>query len=448
MYVCDRGAVLRIVTDKTQITSAPKSSAQAAEDRPKLITIPWPGSEVQPAPPTQSKQVFPIRWPSRCGKSYNTKTEDYDFGSSKEIKIQEAVNQMDGPYKRIMGWVHITQAPAGQAAGTISSQVSYAVSSSVDINSIKYAATTTGLTVGDPSVPDSFKGLPAGSACLGMSIVLYVAPGATLENFDVTSSHLGMQIHNGVKFSVTNTTSVSLGSGTLDSTAFDSRTTYLSTTSGSISGAFSLSDLISVTTKSGSVNIDIEPQAAPGGLSSPALFEATSHSGSMRVDFKRKHIPARDYQLTLNTTVGSIDGSFIHGSSTRIASVAGSVKADILPYASGSTASRLETTTHSGMMSIHLQSPYTGKGVPMGALSSAHTSVSGAVELVYPREWQGYINGTTLSGSLHLQGQGIELVNQNDEPGSNHVEATKGSGASTMLFDTVSGACDLTIGKI
>ena len=446
--MCD-GAVLRlIVTDRTQITSAPKSSAQAAEDRPKLITIPWPGSEVQPAPPTQSKQVFPIRWPSRCGKQYNVKTEDFDFGTSKEIKIQEAVNQIDGPYKRIMGWVHIAQAPAGQAAGTISSQVSYAVSSSVDINSIKYGATATSLTVGDPSVPDSFKGMPAGSACLGMSIVLYMAPGATLENLDVTSSHLGMQVHNGVKFSVTNKTSVSLGSGTLDSIAFDSRETYLQTTSGSISGAFSLSDLISVNTKSGSVNIDVEPKAVTAGIAPAALFAATSHSGSMRIDFKRKHIPARDYQVFLNTTVGSIDGAFIHGSKTQIASVAGSVKADILPYSSGDTASLIETSTHSGLMSIRLRSPYTGKGVPMTALTSTHTSISGAIDLEYPTEWQGYINGTTLSGSLHLQGQGLQLMHENDEPGSNHVEAQKGGGKSTMKFDTVSGGCDLTIGKI
>jgi DUF4097 and DUF4098 domain-containing protein YvlB len=436
-----------MVTDGTQISTS-NSSAQAADDRPNLITIPWPGSAAKPPPPAKEKQVFPIRWPTRCGKQYNVKTEDYDFGTSKEIKIQEAVHILDGPYKRINGWIHVAQAPANQAAGTIQSRVSYAVSPSVDVASVKYSATSTSLTIGDPSVPDSLMGIPAGSACLGMSIVLYVAPGAVLENLDVSASHLGMQVHNGVNFSVTNKTSISLRSGTLDSVAFDSRETYLTTTSGSVSGAYSLSDLVSVNTKSGSVNIDIEPKKSSKTISKQALFSANSQSGSMRIDFKRKHIPERDYQLFLNTTVGSIDGAFIHGSKSEINSVAGSVNADILPFKSGNFASLLETSTHSGQMRIKVRSPYKARGVPMTGLTSTHKSVSGGVDLSYPREWQGHINGTSLSGSLHMQGQGLELLNENDEPGSNHVEAKKGNGGSTMEFDTVSGGCEIVIGKI
>lgn len=417
---------------------------------PDIIPTTWPSSTVAPtpSPSVQSKQIFPIRWPARCGKKYNVKTEEYDFGSSKDISIKEVINQLDGPYKRIQGWVHVTKAPTDQAVGTVQARMSYAVSPSIDVDSVKYTSTSNSLTIGDLSAQSAALGsLPAGSACLGMSIVLYIAPGASLENFNVDTTHLGMQIHGGVNFSVTNTSSVSLTSGTLDASMLKSQRTYLKTTSGSISGKYALADLLAIETKTGSVNVNVQPQAPAAGGSSSAVFRANTHSGSMRIDFDRKRIPERDYQVYLNSTVGSVDGAFIHGSQTTIDSVAGSVTVDILPYKSGAFASKLDTSTHSGQMNVTLRAPYKAKGEPMTALMSTHKTVSGGLGLKYPKEWQGHIDGTSLSGELHLQGKDLELINQNDTPGKNHVEAKKGSGKSKMVFSTVSGGCDIKIGK-
>lgn len=375
------------------------------------------------------------------------KTEEHEFGSSSRVSIEEAMHQLDGPYRRIQGWVHITKAPADQAAGTVQARMSYAVSPSIDVDSIRYDATSDSLTIGDPSTPPGFENVPAGSACLGMSIVLYMAPGAILETLDVRATHLGMQIHDGVDFSVKNTTSISLTSGTLDASMLKSQQTFLRTTSGSISGKYALSDLLAIDTKTGSVNIDVAPQAAASGGPSSAVFRASSHSGSMRIDFERKRIPERDYQVYLNSTVGSMDGSIIHGSTTIISSVAGSVTADILPFKSGNYASTLDTITHSGQMNITLRAPYKAKSIPMMGMTSTHKSVSGGMGLKYPKEWQGKIDGTSLSGELHLQGDELELLGQDDTPGKNHIEAKKGNSGSKMAFDTVSGGCDIKIGK-
>ncbi|KAJ8112987.1 hypothetical protein OPT61_g4778 [Boeremia exigua] len=418
---------------------------------PDIIAIPWPSQSVSvpvPSAPAQSKQIFPIRWPARCGKKYNVKTEEYDFGSSSDVSIKEAMNQLDGPYKRIQGWIHITKAPADQAAGTVQARMSYAVSPSIDVDSIKYSSTSNSLAIGVPSTPPGFESLPTGSACLGMSIVLYMAPGATLDTLNIEAIHLGMQIHSGTDFSVRNTSSISLTSGTLDASMLKSQRTFLRTTSGSISGKYALSDLLDIDTKSGSVNVDIAPQAAAPERSSPAMFRASSHSGSMRVDFERKHIPQRDYQVYLNSTVGSVDGSFIHGSQTIINTVAGSMTVDILPFQAGEFASILDTSTHSGQMNVTLRAPYKAKGVPMMGMTSTHRSVSGGMALKYPKEWQGHIDGTSLSGELHLQGDELELLSENDTPGKNHVEALKGDTGSKMTFDTVSGGCDIRIGKV
>ncbi|RYN17883.1 hypothetical protein AA0112_g11864 [Alternaria arborescens] len=453
-------AAVSVRRDKQATVTTAPSSAQSAQgdaahpegfidddsDKPSLIAVPWPSpsAAAQAAP----KQSFPIRWPAKCGKQYNVRTEHHDFSKASELNIQEAVHQLDGPYKRVAGWIHVAQAPPEQAAGTIQVKMSYAVSSSVDVNSVAYASSSTGITIGDPTFPDGFDGVRPGTACLGMSVVIYMAPGASLSNFKVATTHMGMQIHPGANFTVKDTTSISTTTGTLDVVDFSSRQTYLQTISGSISGKYALSDLLSVKTKSGSVNIDIEPQAAASGSTNPAIFMVDSLSGSIRTDFKRKHIPDRDYQTYINTTVGSVDGTFIHGSRTEFNSVAGLVTADILPFKSGDYQSEIYTSTHSGQTTLTLRSPYKAKNVAMSGLVSTHKSTSGGLDVTYPPEWSGVVDGTSLSGALHLQGKDLELLGENDEPGKNHVEAKKGEGDSSLSFDTVSGECEIKIGKL
>lgn len=85
------------------LKSHPDGFIDDDSERPHLIAVPWPtptpAGAVQPPPPTESKQVFPIRWAASCGKDYNVKVEEYDFGTNKDINIQEAVHQLDGSYK-------------------------------------------------------------------------------------------------------------------------------------------------------------------------------------------------------------------------------------------------------------------------------------------------------------------------------------------------------------
>jgi hypothetical protein len=418
------------------------------DERPDLIAVPWPTpSGAQPPKPTQSRQVFPIRWPAFCGKEYNVKVEEYDFGSAKDLNIQEAVHQMDDSYKKVYGWIHVVRAPANQAPGTIQARFSYAASPSVNLESVKRSPTANGLIIGDPTYADGFDGVHKGTNCLGMSLVVYVSPGFEMETLNVVSNHMGMQIHYGIDFSVTNSTRISLTKGTLDAAAFNSRETHLKTISGSISGLYSLLDLITVTSKSGSVNIEIEPMAATASSSPSAIFMVDAHSSSVRTDFKRKRIPERDYQVYINTTVGSVDATLIHGSRTEINSVAGAVTADLVPYKSGDYASTMNTNTQSGQTKVTLRTPYKAKGVPMTGLTSVHQTTSGALLVTYPQEWIGHVNGTSLNGALNLEGKDLELLGENDKPQNNHVEAKKGNDGGKMDFITESGECKIKIGK-
>jgi hypothetical protein len=404
-------------------------------ERPDLIAIPWPTptpSGIQPPSPSQSKEVFPIRWPTFCGKEYNVKVEEYDFGSAKELNIQEAVHQMDNSYKKVYGWIHVVRAPANQAPGSIQARFSYAVSPSVSIENVKRSPTANGLVIGDPTYADGLWSTWLPESKLRLNIA---------------SLHMGMQIHNGVDFSVTKSTHVSLTKGTLDAAAFNSRETHLKTISGSISGLYSLHDLITVTSKSGSVNIEVEPMVATASSSPSAIFKVDAHSSSVRTDFKRKRIPERDYQVYINTTVGSVDATLIHGSRTEINSVAGFVNADLLPYKSGNYASMINTNTQSGQTKVTLRTPYKAKNMPMTGLTSIHQTTSGELDVTYPQEWIGHVNGTSLNGALHLEGEDLVLLGENDEPQNNHVEAKKGVNGGSMDFNTVSGECKIKIGK-
>jgi DUF4097 and DUF4098 domain-containing protein YvlB len=347
----------------------------------------------------------------------------------------------------------VAPAPSDQAAGTIQAKMSYAVSDTLDVNSIKYEYRADGLTIGDPTFPDGFDGISKGSACLGISVTLYISPGARIDNLKIQSSHLGMQVHNGVNFTVKNTTAISLTTGTLDSVSFNSRETHLKTISGSISGKYSLFDLVSIETKSGSVNVNIEPKEAVEGSSPSAVFKANSLSGSVRADFERTRIPPRDYQVDITTTVGSVDGTFIHGSRTEIISIEGQIAADLLPYSSTNldTPSILTTTTTDGQSLITVRSPYKSKkstSTIMNKMVSTHKSVNGVMDLTYPQEWEGSVEGQSFNGTVHLQGKDLVLVKEEEREGFNQVEARKGSGGSTMVFGTVSGGCEVRVGKI
>ncbi len=425
-----------------------KDDSNDDSDRPHLIAIPWPETTKTPVKPKPARPDFPIRWPSICGRDFQVKTEEYDFGAVNELSIQEAIHKRDGHYKRVEGWIHVTKAPADQAAGTIQAKMTYAVSPEVDLESVPHSSTKTGITIGDSSFMDGFDGIGKGTYCLGMSIVLYMAPGVSLDTLDISALHMGMQIHNEADFSVKNSTSISLTSGTIQAAALKSRSTHLQTISGSISGKYSLSDLLLVTTKSGSVNINVEPEALEKGHTSPAVFKIDALSSSVRVDFQRKNIPERDYQTIIETTAGSVDGRFIHGSRTEIRSEAGFVKADLLPFKSGDYHSELYTNTHSGQTNLTLRAPYKAQNMPLKGLISTHKTTSGGLNVWYPEEWMGFVDGTSLSGALHLQGNDLVLLNQNDKPGQNHVEARKGGDGSLMAFDTMNGGCEVTIGKV
>ncbi|KAF2125650.1 hypothetical protein P153DRAFT_389104 [Dothidotthia symphoricarpi CBS 119687] len=260
-----------------------------------------------------------------------------------------------------------------------------------------------------------------------------------LETLNINSAQLGLHIHDGVDFAITNSTAIS---GALETVAFASRGIW----AGSVSR--SLLNMLSMKTNGGSVSVHVEPKPAVDGGSLQVNFKAESRMGSIRVDVEHEHSPERDYQTDVNRTDGSINGTFIHSSKTVIKSVAGLVTADLLPYKSGDYPSIIDTNTQSGQTSVTVRTPYKTKGLPMTGLVSSHTMMSGALGLAHPREWEVHVTGTSTSGILHLQGKSLELVGENDELRGIMLERGKEVGGSSMPISTVDEGYEVESGTM
>ena len=195
---------------------------------------------------------------------------------------------------------------------------------------------------------------------------------------------------------------------------------------------------------SGSIDIDVVPKDADENNVQPAILRLSSKSGSIRALTSTISVPARDYQATLKSLNGGIDATLLHGSHTSLRTLNGHINADLYPY--GHNDSRTDINTHckSGSTDITVHSSLSHFNDPINKLYSEHHGLSGSVSLWYPAQWQGMIEGSTLSGSIDIDWDGVKVV-RDDKRGwiKRTVEAVRGEGESQLTFSTKSGSLNL-----
>lgn len=222
------------------------------------------------------------------------------------------------------------------------------------------------------------------------------------------------------------------------------RETNIHLTSGSVSGSYPLYDVLDISTISGSIDIDVEPKDADEDNVQPAILRLSSKSGSIRALTSTVSVPARDYQTTLRSLNGGIDATLLHGSYTSLRSLNGRINADLYPY--GHNNSRTDISTHckSGSTDITVHSSLSHPADPIKKLYSEHHGLSGSVSLWYPAQWQGTIQGSTSSGSIDLEWDGIKVI-RDEKKGwvKRTVEAVRGEGEGQMRFSSLSGSLSL-----
>jgi hypothetical protein len=127
---------------------------------------------------------------------------------------------------------------------------------------------------------------------------------------------------------------------------------------------------------------------------------------------------------------------------TMVKSVSGMIQLDVLPY--GDKPSNLYMSSASGRQEVTVRNPLRGSAKKLGQMESTHDSQSGSLQLRYPSDWAGKIEGSTTSGRIEVRGRGVHVIEQE----SHYVRAEKDSdeGSSELVFKALSGSATLSFG--
>jgi hypothetical protein len=206
----------------------------------------------------------------------------------------------------------------------------------------------------------------------------------------------------------------------------------------SITGTYTLHDLIDFSTSSGSISITVQLSddilLNPRPSFSPTLKLSTK-SGSLTLNFNSprfSNVPL-NHTTILKTVSGSCGARIAHGLSTSVTTTSGSQSLNIYPSPSGNE-SYLTTTSSSGSQSIRVYDPVGAKLDHFKA--SINTLGSASLHIKYPKAWEGTVHASSAgSGSVNLHGS-IEV----DDLGKREKRGRRGVGATTEVRGLGSGS--------
>ncbi|KAI4104753.1 MAG: hypothetical protein L6R37_003107 [Teloschistes peruensis] len=292
--------------------------------------------------------------------------------------------------------------------------------------------------------------------CVHIKTTIWIPKGLDLSSFNIHTDSLSVIFADNVPFRPNTPISISAPEGsvelhsthqTLSSLFIDAlETTVLS--SGSVKGHFTLRDSLAIHLSSGSIEIDLALASSPSNTTDSAHLDLETTSGSIRVatttiatpDAIPKH---KDYRSSLRTNSGSIHATLVHGSATDLRSDSSSVHASLFPHGDLDNRSDITTKGLSGSTDIVLYPSLTNPTEPMRNLYASYTGISGSVRVQYPVQWEGKVEGSTVSGHIGVAWPGLKIVEDSDGWGSHRLKAVKGDGNGVLMFKGVSGSVEL-----
>lgn len=388
-------------------------------------------------------------------------TTKYEFPEPSEFSLIQKVR--DGSsyssnyydYVRTEGEIHVR--PATEQLNTnlqvhIMTHCSY-----VDHMSLNSVRTKTNSTLVMETLNYIKRDDSRSNLSIRVNITIFVAPGTVLQNFDIDTQSFAIIFHPDLDYTVKDSTTLSTiarpirmptGSSKLLTTT-RTREIIIHSSSGSVTGAYPLYDLLSITTLSGSIAISYIPKTSSELHPKPAALLLSTSSASIRATTptidSSQPIPDRDYKNDISTASGSITATLLHSSQTSLRTASGQIVAAIHPHGSLSTPSLLSTDSTSGSTTVTVHNSLSHPSSSMRALSASHHFISGSLKLSYPSQWQGRIFGETVSGSLNMHWDGVTVIKDYKKwTGGRELEAERGEGGEARLeFGGVSGSAVL-----
>ena len=457
-------------------------------------------------PPTHKLPLPDHEDTRQCTYNSDSAYESFDFRDPGNFTFLEMIDSssfssLSPAGARLGGTIRIS--PFSKSSSTPNSAdvairiwVHAAATSPWTIESLRAVRDEDGFELGFPDVRIDDDKLSYGiqgweRPCLDFAVLIQVQRDVKIQNWDLTTAHLDVEVESGLfvepedwyqlsdadqgtedeqqdGFALTNDSSIYAIKGNVHAAYWNSRRTKIETTSGAISGTYALRDSLEVKSGSGSIDVGVEPKEAAKSDPKDAAADllVKSHSGSLNIECPARHdetqgmIPVRRYNTRIETQSSSIDGRYLLGESTTFKSHSGSLDVYVLPVTTNAWNQTLYTSTTSSTTSLNLlealtaipfatgagsvnpDPPYQSRWL-MGAIHSVHKSNSGSIDLKYPWHWSGMMDGRSVSGSMSVQGKGVEIIRDDRLPGKRILKAKKGIGNSTMVFKTTSSSVDV-----
>lgn len=143
-----------------------------------------------------------------------------------------------------------------------------------------------------------------------------------------------------------------------------------------------------------------------------------SKTGAIHVRFAKpafsnadeKGVFDRVYNTRMDTITGQIHAEALHGGSggeTVLTTKTGLLDLRVTPI--GDQASRVETSTMTGLNKVIVEAPM--QGSTLKNLTAIHrTRTSGMLDVNYPREWEGRVHAWCKgTGQVDVQGEGLHV---------------------------------------
>ena len=398
---------------------------------------------------------------SSCDLTVQSHSLEFDFTDRRNFTFLEMMESSGYVGGAIEGKIHILPATSSQQSD-IRLRIFYATSDSWRVVSSDVTRTDDSLNLQLPILEPVSEHAASSKPCMGVWIRIELRSGVVLEDWEIATGNLDIQIDDGLftrfgqeALSHIQLTGSSVFSAVRGSIAgyWSSRRTEIETISGSIRGSFALRDLLSVKSQSGSIDIEVQPRPEDSKHPSPAEFTSHSSSGSIKVQFPTTgDIPIRNYRTRIETSSASVHGQYILGSLFSYHTQSGSVNADLLPIITGTETSVLFTDTKSASQTWAILPPYAypGNRFADSHLDHKFTSSSGSLKLVYPNEWEGWIEGDTMSGSIDIRGKDVDIIHVLKKYWSSYknIIAKKGEGHGRLKFKTMSGSVKIQAGDV
>ncbi|KAL8802662.1 MAG: hypothetical protein Q9182_003678 [Xanthomendoza sp. 2 TL-2023] len=293
-----------------------------------------------------------------------------------------------------------------------------------------------------------------GEAAVYLVSTIKVSRGLALSSFNLHADCSNIIVHEGAPILSHTPTSFNAPSSSVDISGHsipsrltvEARNTKLTTQSGSVNGDFTLSDTLTIHTQSGSININLSLESSTNATT-PATLDLYARSGSIKVNtptiLTPSKIPDRDFQSTLRTHSGSINAVLVHGSTTLLRSDSSSIHATLHPHGDPSKRSDLTTRVLSGSSDITVSPSLTDPLTPLRNFYASHRGVSGSIRVLYPGQWEGTVEGSTVSGSIRVDWPGLKILEDKSGWGSHILKGVKGSGEGIVECKDISGSVTL-----